>query len=801
MAFSALPPDLRSLCRRLTSTEAEQLPILLPSLLKDVLRCQEALSKPQEVKASENSSESTVLVHKLKTRISALLASRNTQGRFVGIALAKATIETGGWECFQTSKPWVQALLSILQKKDPPAIKDLCIVTLVKIYTLMHAYPTLVREIVTPTLPTFATACLQILKPPASSKAPKIPHSLVETIFEAFSTIVPLYPTTMRQFAAKIRTEARPYIAPTISDGTINPASLSESSRRLVIRLHMTAVKGGDSTEWTKHLDGLIKTFHSTADQVFRAVQESWEPAVGPWSGQTSHKVDLDKEPQGGSTNPDQLPSWNGIYAGSERIIGLLDFIGEYLSCGTETAVTIPVSELLDVVRRISSIMPPTPGKERHQSVQMNTAVGREEKDELWTVFPDIQHAAVRLLHTMVRRLGRNFVPVAQESLEQLLRMFESSYRLPETRTLVFLLAHEILLLYGPTMAKLTVEGLSLVIKSCCRDLLGCAGQIKRPKQSVLALQDAQKKKSFSQNADAFLNIIAEDESITVSLSADHVSAAETLLSTLFSHVPQQHIPSSLRAHMLKTAILCRNKDAQVASVLHPQRDRSGRTPQVILPYLTQQFPRDESVEILRFNFRPLTTGTREDFMDVDDEQMEDGEEGNSTTNGFLFDRITEPSSAFPPGPLATAMATEAQASPPTQPVESKAEAPSPFLTQPSSEAVVTSKEHITIIEQPPTNNLLKRKNEDAGIAVSKRVEIDTTKTTISAPVPSVEAAAAAPEVPTHTPTIPTTNRSKVISHDSKNKGEDEDEDSDNESVHLNMELDTDSEDDDGDDA
>ncbi|KAI1777904.1 hypothetical protein F4818DRAFT_328982 [Hypoxylon cercidicola] len=792
MAFAALPPELRSLCRRLTSTEAEQLPALLPSLLKDLLRCQEPLSKPQEAKTSESSSESAVLVHKLKTRISALLGSRTTQGRFVGISLVKATVETGGWECFRTSKQWVQALLSILQRKDPAVVKDLCIVTLIKIYTLMHAYPTLVREIVTPTLPTFATACLQILKPPASSKAPKIPNSLVETIFEAFSTIIPLYSTTLRQSAAKLRTEARSYIVPTISDGTVIPVSLQESSRRLLVRLHMTAVKGGDSTEWTKHLDGLIKTFHSTADQVFRAVQESWEPVSGHRSDHTSQKVDFDKEPQGGSTSPDQFPPWNGIYAGSERIIGLLDFIGEYLRCRTKTVVTIPVSELVDIITRISSIMPPTPGKEKQQSVHMNAAVGREEKDELWTVFPDIQLAAVKLLLAMTRRLERNFVPVAQESLEQLLRMFESCYRLSETRMVTFILAHEILQLYGPTMAKLTVESLSLVIKSCCRDLLGSAGHLKRPKQSASALQEGQKNKSVSQDADAFLNNNAEDESVTVSLSAEHVSAAETLLATLFSHVPQQHLPSSLRAHMLKTAILCRTRDAQVASVLHPSRDRNGRTPQVILPYLTQQFPRDESVEILRFNFRPLVTGARDDFMDVDDEQVEDEVEEKPSTNGFLFDRPFEHSPAFPSGLSATAMTSTAPVSPPTQPTIAKVKAPNVFFPEPSSEILVTSEEHTTIVEQPQLNSSLKRKNEDADLAASKRVEIDTaTTTTSSAPVPSTRTATATLDAPGQ---APASNKSKAASQ------EDEDEDeSDNESVHLNMELDTDSEDEDDD--
>ncbi|KAI0834946.1 hypothetical protein F5Y06DRAFT_145718 [Hypoxylon sp. FL0890] len=785
MAFASLPPELRSLCRRLTATKAEQLPALLPSLLKDLLRCQEPLSKPQEAKAAESSSESAMLVHKLKTQISSLLNSRTTQGRFVGVALVKAVAETGGWECLRTSGPWVGGLLTVLQRKDPAVVKDLCIVTIVKIYSLMHAYPTLVREIVTPTLTTFASACLQILKPPVSSKAIKIPNSLVETIFEAFSTLIPLFPTTLRQYASKIRAETRSYIAPTLSDGAIVPASLQASSRRLAIRLHMTAAKCGDSTEWAKYLDGLIKSFHSTADQVFRAVQESWESTSGHLPGTTLQQVDFDKEPQGGSTSPDQLPPWTGIYAGSERIIGLLEFISDYLRCRTKVAVTITVSSLIDIVTRISSIMPPIPGRDKSASVQMNSAVGREERDELWAVFPDIQLAAIRLLYTMTQRLGRNFLPVAQESLEQLLRIFESSYRLPEIRTMTFLLTKEILQLSGPTMAKLTVESLTLVIKACCRDLLGSAGHLKRSKQSGSAAQDGLKTKTIAQNADAFLSNKAEDESLSVTLSVDHVSAAAALLTTLFSHVPQQHLPSSLRVHMLRTAILSQNRDAQVASVLHPARDKSGRTPQVILPYLMRQFPHDESVELLRFNFRPMATGFRNDIMDIDDASIEDEPEEQLSSNGFSFDRPFQPAFANPHNDRAdTVMTTEAPASPPpARVVEPVAKAPNPFLPQPSSETVVRSEEHAAVVQPLPSSLPLKRKSEDAdeNITVSKRVEIDretrTISTSTSAPVP------VSIDVPSQDPAT-----------SGVGAAQDDEESSDNESVHLNMELDSDSE-------
>ncbi|OTB08581.1 hypothetical protein M426DRAFT_157842 [Hypoxylon sp. CI-4A] len=791
MAFATLPPELRSLCRRLTTTKVEQLPALLPSLLKDLLRCHGPLSKPQEAKVSESSSESTVLVHKLKTQISTLLNSRTTQGRFVGVALVKAAIETGGWECLRTSEPWVRGLLSVLQRKDPAVIKDLCIVTLVKIYTLMHAYPTLIREIVTPNLPAFATACLQILKPPASSKVGKIPNSLVETIFEALSTLIPLYPTTMRQFASKVRAETRLYISPTISDGGIVPASLQISSQKLAIRLHMTATKGGDSTEWAKHLDGLIKAFHSTAGQVFRAVHENWEPVSSGATAPTQQHVDFNKEPQGGSTSPDQLPPWSGIYAGSQRMIGLLDFIGEYLHCRTKTAVTIPITAVIDIITRISSIMPPTPGREKTASTQMNPAVGREEKDELWTVFPDIQLATMRLLLAVVQRLGRNFVPIAQELLEQLVRMFELSYYLPEIRATAFQLTTEILQLSGTTMSKLTVEGLGLIIKACCRDLLGSAGHLKRPKQSASTVQEGLKSKSISQNADAFLNNKAEDESVSVTLSASHVSAAATLLVTLFSHLPQHHLPSSLRAHMLKTAILSQNRDAQVASVLHPARDRSGRTPQVILPYVTQQFPRDESVEILRFNFRPMATGFKHDIMDIDDAPIEDEPEPEPQSNGCSFGRPLEPSSTKPLELATTATRIDeiARSPSPVRDTQSFVKAPTPFLPKPSSETVVrVQEERTTSVIQPLwATKALKRKNEDAGIPISKRIEVEKTtttkKNTSSVPMPT----------PVDAPSRPPAKANART-------GQEDSEESDDESVHLNMELDSDEDEDSNDD-
>ncbi|KAI0526258.1 rRNA processing/ribosome biogenesis-domain-containing protein [Xylaria bambusicola] len=774
MALVTLPPELRTICRRLTSTKVEQLPPLLPLLLKEVGRCQEHISQPWGA-----SSEASVLIHKLKTHITSLLNGRTSQGRFVGAALVKAVVEAGGWECLRTSGPWVSGLISAIQKKDPTVAKELYIVTLTKIFTLMHGFPTLVRELVTPSLSGFVTACLRVLKPPTSSKVGKAPYSLVETIFEAISTLIPLHPTTLRQFSGKFRTELQPFLAPTISDNVLIPATLQMSSRHLAIRLHMTAAKGGDSTEWTKHLEDLVQALHSTADQVFRAVHEIWESTIG----YKPQKVDYDAEPQGSNGDSEQFPGWVGVQAGGERIIGLLDFIADHLRCHTRVAIAIPITAIMDVSSRISSIKPPMSSKERTDT-GMNSAIGREERDELWTVFPDIQIAVMRMHLALIQRMERNYIPLAPETLDQSLRILQSTYRLPQARTTTSILIKEILYLCGPTLSKPTVESLSLLMKCCCRDLLGAVGYLPKPKpQGSSTAQNGQNPKTISQNADAFLPSKSQDDKMSVSLSAEHISASEALLTTLFSHLPQQYIPSSIRSQMVKTAILCRNRDAQVASILHPARDRSGRTTQVILPYITQQFPRDESVEILRFNFRPMATGPSNEFMETDDTMAieEDEAEVESKTNGFSFGQgyTGQISSSF----AAAAPATQSM-TPNLIPTRSAEAIQTPFLA-PSSETKIQSESDSTFVESHSTStSSLKRKNEDATaeISLSKRVEIDITRASVAGTTTSPSETTG----DTRAPTIMSTSRQGC-----------EDDSSDDESVHLNMDLDSGDEEDD----
>jgi hypothetical protein len=112
-ADMAAPPDMRVLCRRLTSTPVDELPRICPLLVSHVLRCGGPLSAPLDAK--DKSSETPMLVHKLRTHITTLLTGKNPAGRFAAVCLVKAVIDVGGWESLRASLPWIRGMIGVLQ--------------------------------------------------------------------------------------------------------------------------------------------------------------------------------------------------------------------------------------------------------------------------------------------------------------------------------------------------------------------------------------------------------------------------------------------------------------------------------------------------------------------------------------------------------------------------------------------------------------------------------------------------------------------------------------------------------------
>ncbi|KAH7252423.1 rRNA processing/ribosome biogenesis-domain-containing protein [Fusarium tricinctum] len=757
---ASLPPDLRVLSRKLVSIPPTQLPHALPSLINHVLHCKEALSEPSG-KVNSSSSEAAQLVHKIKTSITTHLNGRSREARFAAVALIKTVVDVGGWEALRSCQPWVTGLMSVVDKSDPIASKELAIVTLTRIYISVQPYQTLVREIATPTIPAFVTSCIKLISTPKNGEKLQTPLSVIETICDAISALIPLYPTTIRPSNSKLKTAVKPYLAPTQSDEIAVPQSLQRASRKLVISLHHVAAKSGGSDEWAKLVSTLLKDLHSTADQVLRPVKESWEGS----NGFTRSQVESDGEPHGGGSSADELPSWSGQNAGVDRLIGLFQYLSDCIRYPTKAPVTIPTNALVDAASRLLLIARLSPKSQTwDQALQTNAAISREEKEDLWAALPDIHVAALHLIEALFQRLEKNAVSITPEILDHLVRVFKSGINLPTVRTTGYIVLKRILIISGPTLSKSSVSSLDPLLGACCRDLQQDAGHLKEPEKPAASGTDS-KKNSVAANADLFLQPQATANVTNPSLEPKHKAAASSLLSVILSHLPQRHIKASLRGLVDQTAILTSNRDAMLASVLNPYKDQRGRVYPSILPHLTQQFPDDKGLEILRSNIRagaqslaegeePLKELPVEDEEEEEeqDEVMQDGDNEDEAVpekNGDLFKPGTLPEAPYAEKNL---------------PIQSN-----PFAPIEKANSSVTQNAFARAASPP------KRKHEGSDSAPPKRQVLEKSSSpdrVLPAPIQSVPVVA-------------------------KEVEEEEDDDDDDESVHLNMELDEDEDDDD----
>ncbi|KAL7936344.1 rRNA processing/ribosome biogenesis domain-containing protein [Trichoderma chlorosporum] len=752
---SSASTDLRVLTRKLTSIPPAQLPHSLPSLIRHVLRCRDALSAPQDPKAKGDASQTSMLVHKLKTSITTHLNGRSREGRFAAIGLIKAAVDVGGWETLRGSEAWVRGLLAIVQKADPAASKELAIVTLTKIFMLVHPYQTLVREVATPFLPAFGTACLQLIK----AKDGSTPTNLIETICSSFSTLIPLYPPTFRPFSAQVRTAVGVYLAPTCSDEISVPESLQRAARRLVTSLHFVAAKSGGSEEWAKLVDGILQEFHVTADQVLRAVDESWEAT----SGRSRSKVDVDGEPHGQGSSTEHLSPWSGLEAGADRLIGLFHFLADLLSYPTKAAVAIPISSLVDAISRVCLVARLSKSQTWEQAVETNPAIGREEKEELWSLMPDIHVAAMKLVVALFQRLQRHMLPLVPEILDHLIRIFKSGISIPSVRVAGYITLNTILQLAGPTLSKPAVEMLDPLVGACCRDLQQDAGFLKPAEKPATTTGKSTKNGAVAINTDLFLQpqaAAAATEAPT--LEADHRNTANELLAAILAQLPQPHLKPALRGHLDKTAILTRNRGAMLASVLNPYRDQHGRMYPSILPHLSQLFPDDQGLEILRSNLRTsaVVGSGSEMFASLSEvaelQQIEEEDEEDAVE--AQLDQEMRDQDAENQSPEKAAASLDNRAELPIQSTASVT-APNPFEPRASNTERAAS---------PP-----KRKHEGPDVPLNaKRQELEKT-----------EPVAASATV--------------LQTKGDEEKGEEASDSDDDGSVHLNMELEDDEEDED----
>lgn len=509
------------------------------------------------------------------------------------------------------------------QKPDPVVTKELCIITLTKIYCMTHAYQTLVREITTPTLPTFITSCLNLVSKPTQRSHGSAP-SIDEVVFQSFTLLIPRHTTIYRPFISQIRLASRAYLAPTSSDSISVPTSTKKSVQRLNVILHLTAPKNTGGEEWAKAVRELIKNVHGTADLVFRAVVEDWESTAG----YHAESVDVNRELQGGGTANEDLPVWNGIHAGTGRLSGLLELLAEYLKNDTTNPVAIPVGAIFDLINRMLSI--PIPSSDTSSGLggaRLHPAVDRDEKDGLWAGLPQIYAAALSLVDAVAERLQESFISLAQGSFDQLTWVFAYGKHSPVFRLAAYRNAAQILKLVGSSFDRISGPKLSILIKACCHDLYSETESATTKLNAVGTTAKNLKGQGngASHNADTYLRSIGDSPTSTSTRDVALAAAAGELLPLFMSHFPQQHLDISMRSLIERTSILSHNKEAMLASILNPFVGKNGRALATILPHLARDFASDSTVEILLRPRMPLVAhGILHSSRDAIDQMSDD---------------------------------------------------------------------------------------------------------------------------------------------------------------------------------
>ena len=319
--------------------------------------------------------------------------------------------------------------------------------------------------------------------------------------------------------------------------------------------------------------------------------------------------------PQGiASTKPLNLESFPNISAGLERLGGLLHTVQVFLATSFAPSISLPLDSVLELADTMLSITT--------ASIQARESHSNLSSDELSTIYlylPKIHAAIIGILSLLISRLGSGSAGISHGILELVLWTLEKEKPNYVIRASIYRLVSHLLQLFGYSIGKTISQPISRCIKLCCEDLL--------PPQTIpTSLGQPSTKPAANGNlkppADASTKSTRGHQELRA--STDVQIAAAHLLSIAPSHLPNGFLSSSLRAQVDRTAILTRNREAMLASVLNPPNAKNGsRAPGSILPLLARSFPDQADVEaLIRPRMPVLQIGTEEDY-DSDREETE----------------------------------------------------------------------------------------------------------------------------------------------------------------------------------
>ncbi|KAJ5304096.1 uncharacterized protein N7443_003756 [Penicillium atrosanguineum] len=757
---------LRAVTHRLTATPVDQLPSIASFLATSLSDCAELLSAPQSQKPGKSDSENAVQTHKLKTRLASLLQDRTVEGRWTAVVLVKATVEAGQWEILRGYEPIVRGLIGILAKPDPVSTRKMCIITLTRIFHLTYQYPTLVREITTPQLPAFMNAALNLVGTlqkvqGGSIREPKPNTPFMETVLHAILELVPRHPTIFRPFASQIRSLVTSLLS--FQPPVFYPEPVIDVAKQVLVSLHKCAPKDKSGPAWIEDCKSTIISAHRTADFILRSIKEQWESVD---STLTAPRHNYNKGVSMDAPDALGLHSWNGMHAGAQRLISLLEILSGFVSTPSATAVALPLGPILDLTSRLNSVTVPASG-EGSATVQANSQIGREERELLFAELPRIHVACMDLLAHVVVVLENNAAPITQNIVEQVTWVFRNERFSRDVRMAVYEMLSPLVSLNGPAMTKQSVNSIIPAIRSCCSELLPAPGDSAVQAKAQSDPKSKSKQGQTAVNADAFLNpsLQKNGHSQDTHRFPQLERAASELLQHVLASVPSELL-ASVRTEIDRTIILTADKAAMLASVLNPVPAVQGRAAGAsVIPFLVQAHADQMEVEALVRPRMPVLMTTPE--LDVFANEEDEEEDEDMIDESY---HVSAKTSDFLKEPVVASTLTQ------------KAEAAAPLHKRTYVDETTTQPASLSSASKQQLQSKKARFEESVSSSVSQPANIEATSGPKPVQVTSqVSSSSVAPQ--------PSADASLSV------------DDSDDELPTLNIDSDTDDEDDDDEDV
>jgi pre-rRNA-processing protein RIX1 len=450
---------LRAASFRISNASKAELPQVAALTAQSLLSCKDIFTQPDL--ANQKDSDAALALHRFNTQITTLLGDRYVEGRWAAVVLIKAAIEAGGWETLKKAMPWVRGLLIILKKPDPPLLRCLTIVTLTRIFMLTWEFPTLIREITTPSMPTFVSTCLHNL----ASRQPT-PQEQKATL-ECFAQLLPRHPTIFRQHQDAVANALT-----VVFENKASGDHIVDLASRISVLLHQCEPKNGASEKWEATLIANLHSAHAMADRTFMSIEEDWQSVTGTNFINKNILSELYSKAQEART-PADGPVGQFVISGYQGLMNHLRLLSAYFAFATSAPVVGTVGAVADLLTRLMSNTIST--SSTRSTIRFKRDAAREERDALTEVLPRIHVACLEVLSIVLDRYGSALTPASQPFLDQIMWIFHASSANVEVRTATYVVGKKILDISGQSLNKESISALKKYIIACCEDVLPTA--------------------------------------------------------------------------------------------------------------------------------------------------------------------------------------------------------------------------------------------------------------------------------------------------------------------------------------